>query len=425
MKKILASISLFALVALTIPTHALAAGISVNGGGSKTVGQTFTATVIASGGEFNAFQGKIAVSGPLSVVSFSAGNANWITQPTANGSFSGALLGQKVTSFTVATIKLKATGVGTGTVSTSNVILKNGSTTLGTSGGSASFAIARALELPGATAVTSTTHPDQNVAYEATTVTLNWAKTGSVTGFAYLLDQIADTAPPSTVTDANTTVTYGGKAIGVYYFHIKAKNGDGWSTPTHFKITIKEPDPKVQESLAKPSQIEFIRNDAYINNIEEGTFSGFKMVGVTEENFTANVTLDPIITLPEGKTLSVKSDETGKFELLIDFPIKTGRYKLVVQGQNEKILTPVSDPLYFEISQKKGGQINILTADDANAPVVAKATEQIKKWYDKINYQMTSIVLTSLLLVSLGFLIWMLLRGRKDRDMIKHLKSFK
>lgn len=425
MKKILASISLITLLSLVIPIHALAAGISVSGGGSKTVGQTFTANVVASGGEFNAFQGKIAVSGPLSVVSFSSGSANWITQPSANGSFSGALLGQKVTSFTVATIKLKATGVGTGSVSVSNVILKNGATTLSTSGGSASFSIQRALELPGATAVTSTTHPDQAVAYEGTSITLNWTKASNVTGFAYLLDQIADTTPPSTVTDANTAITYDGKAIGIYYFHIKSKNGDGWSPVTHFKITIKEPDPKVQESLAKPNKIEFIKTDNYINNIEEGTFSGFSISGMTEPNFTANLKIDPSITLPEGKTLSVKSDETGKFELLIDFPIKVGRYKLIVQGQNEKILTPESDPIYFEISQKKGGAINMLTADDAKAPIVAKTTEKVKKWYDKVDFRITSIVLTATILLLLVILTLMLIKNRKDQDIVKHLKSFK
>ncbi len=423
MKKIISTLAFITLLALILPSHVFAAGISVSGGGSKTVGQTFTANIVASGGEFNAFQGKIAVSGPLSVVSFSAGSANWITQPSANGSFSGALLGQKVTSFTVATIKLKATGVGTGSVSVSNVVLKNGSATLGTSGGSASFPIQRALELPGATAVTSTTHPDQAVAYDGTSITLNWTKASNVTGFAYLLDQVADTTPPSTVIDANTTVTYDGKAIGAYYFHIKAKNSDGWSPVTHFKVTIKEPDPKIQEGLAKPSRIEFTKTDDYINNIEDGTFSGFKIVGITEPNFTANLKLDPAITLPEGKTLSVKSDETGKFALLIDFPIKAGRYKLTVQGQNEKILTPESDPTYFEISQKKGGVINVLTADDAKEPIVVQAKEQVKKWYDKIDFRIASIILTSVILILLVALTTIIISGRKNNHLRKMVKT--
>lgn len=421
MKKILASISLIALLALVIPSQALAAGISVSGGGSKTVGQTFTANVVASGGEFNAFQGSIAVSGPLSVTSFSAGSANWITQPSANGTFSGALLGQKVTSFTIATIKLRATGVGTGSVSVSSVILKNGATTLSTSGGSASFPIQRALELPGAMAVTSATHPDQTVSYEGTSITLNWEKANEVTGFAYLLDQTAGTVPPSTVTDANTTVTYDGKAVGVYYFHIKAKNADGWGTPTHFTINIKEPDPKINDQLGKPSQIEFVKTDAYINNIIDGTFSGFKIIGQTEPNFTANLILDPVITLPEGKTLSVKSDDTGKFELLIDFPIKAGRYKLTVQGQSEKILTPVSDPIYFEISQKLGGQINILTSADEKEP--AKVVEQPKKWYEKVDFRLTSTILAGAFIILLAFFLVIIIRGKRDNHLRKMVKN--
>jgi hypothetical protein len=402
MKKYFFIVIMFTLALILAPKFAFAAGITASGGGTKTVGQTFTVTVTASGASFNTIQGKISVSGPVSIVSFNAGAADvWMAKPANGTSFAGAFLGRTVNSTTVATIQLRGTAVGSGAVSISNVALINAGSIVGSGASSASFTIQKAPDLPGSVSVSSSTHSDQNVAYEATTVTLAWNKASNVTGFAYLLDSDAGTTPPSTVTSADTTVTYDNKAIGTYYFHIKGKSADGWGSVTHFKITIKEPDPKVNEALSKPTMIKIEKTDQTDNNIVDGTFSGFTITGQTEPGFVVNLKLDPTPTLPEGKALSVKADTTGQFKLLIDYPIHVGHYKLTIQGQNEKILTPESEPIYFEISQVKGGQLNILTLDDEHAPVVAKAQEAVKKWYQKINYQIASLVLgiLSLLLI--------------------------
>ncbi|OQA04442.1 MAG: hypothetical protein BWY68_00309 [bacterium ADurb.Bin400] len=102
-----------------------------------------------------------------------------------------------------------------------------------------------------------------------------------------------------------------------------------------------------------------------------GTLTGIVISGNIEPGFIANVAIDPMPVLPEGKTLSVQSDSTGSWELILDFPIKSGFYKMTVQGQNEKRLTPASDEIRFEITQVKGGAITILTDEDANEPVAA------------------------------------------------------
>lgn len=418
LKKITVLCLLGVITLCSVPRFAqAAAGIFASGGGKQTIGSTFTVTVTASGGDFNAFQGNIAVSGPVSVVSFSAGSANWITAPSNNATFSGAILGSKSSSLTIATIKLRGTSVGSGAVTVSGVILKNGTTTVSNSGNSASFSIQKAPELPSAITVTSATHPDQNTSYEATAVTLSWNKGSNVTGFSYLLDQAAATTPPSKATDANTTVTYSDKAVGTYYFHIRAQSADGWGTTTHFKINIKEPDPKINEQLRKPSEIILNKLPDYINEIVAGTFAGFEILGKTEPDFTANIALDPAPTLPEGKALSVKSDAEGLFKLTIDYPVKAGHYKLTVQGQNEKILTPESDPIYFEISQVKGGQFNILTSSDTQEPEKAPAPQEVtRKWFEKINYKILAAALGgALVLVSLLFVFYIVRRKQVER----------
>ena len=117
MKKILslvfALIFSFSMFLAADSVHA-AGGVFPSGGGTKTVGQTFTVSVNASGTTFDSLQGIISVSGPVSVVSFAAGGATWLPGKTpANGSqFVG--IATATNSLNVATITLKATAEGSG-----------------------------------------------------------------------------------------------------------------------------------------------------------------------------------------------------------------------------------------------------------------------------------------------------------------------
>ena len=404
-------ISLISILAFfATPDFSLAAGgIFASGGGSKTVGQTFTVTVAASGATFDTVHGTISISGPVSVVSFSAGSATWIAAPTNGGTFDGAWLGQKQTSATIATIKLKATGVGSGAVTVSDVALKNAGSVVGSSGGSASYTISKALSVPGAIEVSSATHPDQNTAYEATKVDLSWVKASGVTAFSYLFDDAADTTPPATSTGSGTTASYDNLTVGTHYFHIRAQNADGWGSTTHFKVNVKTPDPKIDNTLDKPNDIKIEKSDNYTNDVALGTVSGLKISGKTLAGYTAKITLTPAPTLPEGKKLEALADENGNFELILDYPIVAGFHKLTVQGQKDLVLTPLSDEIVFEISQAKGGKINILTSDDANAPanVLANASNNWSK--NKI----ITISAIALILVLAGVLIFLKIRRKK------------
>lgn len=419
MKKILTLLLIVGAVALSIPTKSLAAGgIYASGGGTKQTGQTFTINVAASGADFDSLQGTISVSGPVDVVSFSAGGATWLPgKSPANGrEFVGIC--SPASSLTVASIKLKAKSVGSGAVSVSGVKLARNGVVTGTGSGNTGFTIERAPDLPDAITVTSTTHPDPNQAYEATTISLSWNKESGVDGFSYLLDQAENTIPPAKTTDANTSVTYADKAIGTYYFHIRAHNKDGWGNTTNFKINIKEPDAKIDEALPKPSYIEVKQSDTFANDIDEGTVSGIIVSGQTLPGYTAIITLDPAVVVPEGRTLTSVADDQGNFSLLIDFSIPSGFYKLTVQGQKDKVLTPVSDQIKFEISHANGGSIKLITENDRNKP--APAPE--KKWYEKIGLSrnIAFYVSIALIIVLLAAISIILIIKRKK---LKNLKK--
>jgi len=92
----------------------------------------------------------------------------------------------------------------------------------------------------------------------------------------------------------------------------------------------------------------------------------------------------------------------------MDYFIPAGHYKLSVQGQKEKVLTPVSDEIIFEISQAKGGSINILTEDDINPP--KSVAEAVK---DSKNYNLIITIAAGVLALALLAVLIILIRRRK------------
>jgi len=418
MKKLLFSLLVISLSILTLPHSTRAAGgIYASGGGTKTVGQTFTVTVVASGADFDSLQGTVSVSGPVDIVSFSSSGATWLPgKSPANGKeFVGIC--SPTSSLTIITIKLRGNAVGSGNVSVSGVKIARNGTVTGTGAGGTSFTFQRALTPPGVVKVSSPTHPDPNTAYEATKVDLSWERDKGVDGFSYVFDTADGTVPPAKTTSNDTSISYADQAVGVYYFHIRSHNGDGWGSTTQFKVTIKEPDAKINDQLSKPHDIEIKKTTDFINNVNDGIVSGIIISGTTEPNYIANIKLTPTPTLPEGKTFSVQADAAGKFEYIIDFSIPTGFYKLTVQGQNNKILTPVSDEIKFEISQAKGGSINILTDTDRLAPIVPKL-----KWYEKtISVKIIASIVAALIAVIIIAIV--LVKKRTLKKLIKSIKT--
>ncbi|MCL5410375.1 MAG: hypothetical protein M1324_00785, partial [Patescibacteria group bacterium] len=106
----------------------------------------------------------------------------------------------------------------------------------------------------------------------------------------------------------------------------------------------------------------------------------------------------------------------------IDFPIVSGFHKLTIQGQKEKILTPISDEVRFEISQAKGGSISMISDEDIVPPAPVKAEETSQPL--KLNKQ-NALYLGALIL---GLAIIIILAvffnsKRKNGQILKSLKN--
>lgn len=376
MKKLLAfaaSVSFLASLLLLPQTSLAGGGIFASGGGSYRVGDSFTVTVAASGATFNAVEGSISVSGPVSVSSFSYNTSSsiyWQSTPGNGKQFDGVITGSTASSLSIATITLKATGTGSGAVSVSGVRLINDGNVVATSGGSASYSVQRALNLPGSVNVSSSSHPDQSQAYEATTIQLSWDRGGGVDGFGYVLDQSSGTAAPQAVTSNDTSATYANKAVGTYYFHIRAHDGDGWGPTTTFKISIKEPGPKVKDGLTAPTLTAISAAPDFRIDRDKGTVSGVIFTGTGTAGYTMNFSFSPSLSIPT--TASV--DATGHFTHVVEAPIPAGFYDVKLQSQQDKTLSPASGDYHFDVSLQKGGLISMVFTPTPSASASAKAT---------------------------------------------------
>ena len=372
------------LFILALPQPAFAAGsITPSGGGKYNAGTTFTITVKASGATFDSLQGTISVSGPVSIVSFSAGSATWLPgkSPANKSQFVGIV--SATSNLTVATIKLKGTSTGSGSVSVTGARLARSGTEVGTGGGQSSFTITPALAPPGSVAVSSSTHPNQEESYDIPTIELSWnAPDNGATGYSTVFNQVANTIPEAKITTTDSSAKYADNQVGTYYFHIRANNKDGWSETTHFKINIK---PKTDSSLATPAIISITTTPDATNNIEAGTLTGTVVKGTGPAGYSMILAFTPDLALAADKYPAPVVGDQGIWELTITDPIKAGFYKLTAVGKKDSTVSPTSPSVTFEVSVAEGGRVRLITSSDttatyqqAQATHVAAATAQRK-----------------------------------------------
>jgi hypothetical protein len=103
-------------------------------------------------------------------------------------------------------------------------------------------------ENPGTPSVSSGTHPDEDVWYNADDVILNWTEptdTGSgVDGYSYTLDHNAATTPDETLDTYYNSRSYTDLTDGEWYFHVRAMDNAGNpGGPDHYRVRIDTANP--------------------------------------------------------------------------------------------------------------------------------------------------------------------------------------
>ena len=184
----------------------------------------------------------------------------WQTPPnysntSGNISFvGGTTTGYSGTAGSIITISFRAKSAGTANVSMggASVLANDGFGTELLSGtGSGTYVIAEPgveppdpeLDLPSAPNISSSTHPDQNTWYTNSDSTFSWSTEDDNVGYSFSFDDQADTVPDKIVDSSDSSVGYNGTSDGVWYFHVRAQNQDGWGPTSHFKVQIDTTPP--------------------------------------------------------------------------------------------------------------------------------------------------------------------------------------
>lgn len=95
---------------------------------------------------------------------------------------------------------------------------------------------------PAAPDVTSSTHPVETSWYSRRDATFNWSgpsDLSGIDGYSYSFNQTATSTPDTTAEPAGTSASFLATSDGLWYFHVRARNGAGlWGTTKHFRIQI-------------------------------------------------------------------------------------------------------------------------------------------------------------------------------------------
>lgn len=224
--------------------------------GSVEMGGTLTVTlqVNTAGVAINAAESTVTF--PTSLLQVGSINQSgifsfWAVNPSYSNSsgtiqFSGGLPspGYTGSAGTIITVQFNVVGSGTASIATqaSRVLANDGSGTdvLDTEAATiGTFTITEhAAVLPEAPIVSSVTHPDQDTWYADGAPSFSWNKPDGVANFSFQFDDQVDSEPDTVADSTDTSMSYTDTGDGVWFFHIRAENDDGWGPTAHYRVQI-------------------------------------------------------------------------------------------------------------------------------------------------------------------------------------------
>ncbi|MBI5729307.1 MAG: hypothetical protein HY983_03665 [Candidatus Magasanikbacteria bacterium] len=336
--------------------------------GAHTIGQAFSVGIFTSSNDAaaNAFQGVIDFpADKLQLTGLSKGGSIinlWVQEPAFSSSdgtahFEGVVLNPGFTggSGKIITLNFKVKAAGEATVSfTSGSVLANdGQGTNILSGlGSATFSLtaggqppppeeqlpapAATTQLPPAPKITSPDVPDSNGWYSIKNPTFEWSLPSGITGVSMAATKKPDSNPGTRSDGLMSTYSYQNVDDGVWYFHARLRNKQGWGPITHFRFQIDTIPPEqltvtlVDDKGAKNSQ-----PSVTIKAVDSGSGIARYKVQVDGGEFR-EVTPDEV----NGKPYVLPTQRTGKHTLVVQVIDKAGNIATSAQDFTTKSLLP-------------------------------------------------------------------------------------
>lgn len=242
--------------------------------GEFEIGKVFQVrfAVDTGGTAINLVEANISFSENLEVTSFSKEGtiiSLWFNEPKFSNtertiSFVGGIPNpgfSGIGRLLIINLKTKKAGSAWLKVSSAQVLANDGfGTNILKESDSANFTLFES-KLPKLTSqkieIFSPTHPNPTKWYKERDIILSWAWQPNIVGYSYLLDRESTTIPDDIIDDLATSVAYSNVAEGIWYFHLKAKTGTGWSDTSHFRIRIDSTPPSVLKVYSEQGEITF------------------------------------------------------------------------------------------------------------------------------------------------------------------------
>lgn len=102
---------------------------------------------------------------------------------------------------------------------------------------------APSTSVPSAPVITSSTHPDPARWYSNNDPVFSWALPSGITGVNVLADREPTTDPGTRSDGRLSTYSYDDVEDGIWYFHVKLQNANGWSATRHFQFNVDTTSP--------------------------------------------------------------------------------------------------------------------------------------------------------------------------------------
>lgn len=362
-KKLLVLIGLILVSISGLPAATEAAGASLYlspSSGNYTVGKNFTATVgVNTGGvAINAADGNLSFNSNLEVVSVSKSGSIfnlWVGEPNYSNtartvSFSGGIPNPGFTgSGKIFSITFRAKNAGTGTVnfSSGTVLANDGKGTNILSGmGSGSYILGEAppaVSLPSLPEITSSTHPDQDKWYQNKNPQFSWKLPTDIIGVSFVFNKEEKSSPDSVSDGVINSKSYENIEDGIWYFHLKFQNKNGWGSTSHYKVKIDTTPPNDFEiivdnggDVTNPHPIIIFKTSDASSGIDyyEIKIGQGEIIKTNEDSYKTPIQ-------PPGKyTVIVKAlDKAGNYNLAMT--------DLIIEAIETPVITDYSKILYL------------------------------------------------------------------------------
>ncbi len=143
--------------------------------------------------------------------------------------------------------------------------------------------------LPSITSITSISHPEPNKWYNNKSVTVTWTANNNANGFNYEFSKNPTDNLTNEIKTTSTTVS-SELSDGENYFHVKARNNNGWGQASSFKINIDTTPP--EDFVITINQIN--NNEYQISFNTTDSLSGINKYEVYLDNVLLSSNTSPI-----------------------------------------------------------------------------------------------------------------------------------